>query len=209
MLIECGISWKQIQAGLGFRPVDGILVSHEHQDHARAAKDAVKWGEYLYMSHGTAEALGLAEHHRVTILEPMQRISVGSFSVSSFPVEHDASDPVGFVIRSGLDRLLFLTDTSYCRFRFQAITHLMIECNFSMGVLDLNCKAGRVDPSRRKRLIDSHMSLERVVDFLKANNLSFLREIHLIHLSDENSNAEQFKDEISKLTGVPVYVAKA
>jgi hypothetical protein len=34
-----------------------------------------------------------------------------------------------------------------------------------------------------------------------------LQEIHLLHLSDANSNEKEFKEKIQKLTGVPVYVA--
>ena len=51
------------------------------------------------------------------------------------------------------------------------------------------------------------MALENVKDILKANDLSKVNEIYLIHLSDGNSNAEQFKREIQELTGKPVYIA--
>ena len=41
---------------------------------------------------------------------------------------------------------------------------------------------------------------------LKANDLSNLEEIHLIHLSSNNANAEQIKTSIQEVTGVPVYI---
>jgi phosphoribosyl 1,2-cyclic phosphodiesterase len=53
-----------------------------------------------------------------------------------------------------------------------------------------------------KRLVNSHFSLENVLEFLKANDTNKLKEIYLMHLSDKNSDAELFKNEIEKLTGV-------
>ncbi|HDB8933588.1 TPA: hypothetical protein O7L22_002822, partial [Staphylococcus aureus] len=49
-------------------------------------------------------------------------------------------------------------------------------------------------------------SLEHAIGMLKANDLTRLEEIHLIHLSSQNSNAKYIKREIQKVTGVPVYV---
>jgi phosphoribosyl 1,2-cyclic phosphodiesterase len=51
--------------------------------------------------------------------------------------------------------------------------------------------------------------LEQVKEFLKANDLSKVQQIVLIHLSDGNSDEALFKTEIQKLTGKPVYVAPA
>ncbi|HCY0691749.1 TPA: MBL fold metallo-hydrolase, partial [Staphylococcus aureus] len=56
------------------------------------------------------------------------------------------------------------------------------------------------------RIMESHFSLEHAIGMLKANDLTRLEEIHLIHLSIQNSNAKYIKSEIQKVTGVPVYV---
>lgn len=53
------------------------------------------------------------------------------------------------------------------------------------------------------------MSLETAKEFLRANDLSRVQEIWLLHLSDDNSDAERFKREIQGLTDKPVYVAQA
>lgn len=59
----------------------------------------------------------------------------------------------------------------------------------------------------KNRLLTSHFSLENVKEFLKANDLSQVREIWLLHLSDGNSDQVRFKREIMELCGKPVYVA--
>jgi len=61
LLLECGISVKQIRRGLGFglTNVAACLVSHEHQDHAKAVADVLRAGVEVYTSPGTIKALGL------------------------------------------------------------------------------------------------------------------------------------------------------
>ena len=66
---------------------------------------------------------------------------------------------------------------------------------------------GSVPVALKNRLLTSHFSLENVKEFLKANDLSRVQEIHLLHLSDGNSDAERFKREIMAVCGKPVYIA--
>ena len=67
--------------------------------------------------------------------------------------------------------------------------------------------ADDIVPAVRRRLLTSHFSLKHAKQMLQANDLSTVREIHLLHLSNENSDHQYFKTEIQKLTGKPVYIA--
>jgi len=102
--------------------------------------------------------------------------------------------------------LLFATDTYYIRYKFQGITHLLIECNYSLDILEENIAEGKVPKVMKKRLLRSHFSLEHVKDFLRANDLKNLKEIWLLHLSDNNSDEKRFKQEIQELSGKQVFV---
>ena len=53
------------------------------------------------------------------------------------------------------------------------------------------------------------MNLSTCKELLQANDLSKVNNIVLIHLSDSNSNAKQFQQEITATTGKKVYVAEA
>ena len=82
----------------------------------------------------------------------------------------------------------------------------MGECNYSTEAVQYSVQNGYIPAALVPRLIKSHMSLEHFIDLLKANDLSNVKQIYLLHLSNNNSNAEQFKEEVQKLTGTEVYV---
>ena len=209
LLLECGIPYKEIQRGINFKTseLDGCLITHEHKDHCKSIKDVMKAGVDCYLSQGTADALKVAGH-RLKIIKSKQRVKLGTWTILPFDVQHDCAEPLGFLL-AGLDgeKLLYATDTYYIKYKFNSLTHLMIECNHSYKILNDNVEAGYLPLSMKKRLIQSHFSLENVKKFLMANDLSKLQEIWLIHLSNGNSNAEEFKREIQELTGKPVYIA--
>jgi phosphoribosyl 1,2-cyclic phosphodiesterase len=210
LLLECGISVKQIRRGLGFglTNVAACLVSHEHQDHAKAVADVLRAGVEVYTSPGTIKALGL-EHHRLRPVRAKETFKVGTWTVRAFETQHDAQEPLGFLLhsRASNERLLYATDTYYIRYKFPGLTHIMVECNYAKDILYRNVENGSVPGVLKNRLLTSHFSLENVKEFLKANDLSQVREIWLLHLSDGNSDEERFKQEVMQLTGKPTYIA--
>jgi phosphoribosyl 1,2-cyclic phosphodiesterase len=208
VLIECGLPWKQIQQGINFRTSElaGCLVSHEHQDHCKAVKEVIKAGIDCYISQGAAEALGLSGH-RLHIIKALQQFQLGGWAVLPFDTQHDSREPLGFLLANqDEDKLLYATDTYYLKYKFRGLTHILVECNYALDILQKNVATGLVPAAVKYRVLRSHFSLENVKDFLRANDLSKVREIHLLHLSDNNSDAERFKREIQEISGKPVYV---
>lgn len=209
LLLDCGLSLKTLRRLLEFGVSDiaGCLVTHEHSDHSLAAKDLAKAGVDVYMSHGTAEALGLSGH-RIQVVEPRKQFRVGTWTILPFDVEHDAKEPLGFLLanRAG-DKALYATDTFYIRYKFEGLTHVLVECNYAEDILQANVEAGLVQEPVKNRLRESHFSLANVKEVLKANDLSKVEQIWLLHLSDINSDEARFKREIEDLTGRPTLVA--
>lgn len=208
ILLECGIRFKDIQKQLNFKTSDlaGCLVTHEHKDHCAGLQDVLKAGINCYMSSGTKEAIGI-QHHRIKVVQAKKQFKLGTWTILPFDVQHDVSEPYGFLLMNNQgEKLLFATDTYYIKYRLQGLTHIMIECNYSMKILNENIASGRVTKVMKKRLLRSHFSLENVKEFLKANDLSKVQEIWLLHLSDTNSDADLFKREIQELTGKMVFV---
>lgn len=209
LLLDAGIPFSELKRRLNFRvaEIEGVLITHEHMDHAKAIKDLMKFGIDCYMSFGTANALGGITGHRLKLLKAKEQVEIGTWTVLPFDVQHDAAKPLGFLLASGNEKLLYATDTYYIKYKFTGLTHIMIECNHSYDILNKNVESGILNPGMKNRLIRSHFSLENVKEFLKANDLSKVREIYLIHLSSGNSDEARFKREIQELTGIPTYIA--
>ncbi|MDP4143220.1 MAG: MBL fold metallo-hydrolase [Bacillota bacterium] len=215
LILECGINYKSILKGLNFNlsNVVGCLVTHEHKDHSKSLRELLRYGIDIYTSLGTARAIvkecnALETYHRLNFIKSEEQITLGGFTILPFETQHDAVEPLGFLVQhEEIGKLLFITDSYYCQYKFKGLNHILIECNYSTEILQDNISEGKIPLSLRNRLLKSHFSLANVKEFLSANDLSQLREIVLIHLSDGNSNSEEFKTEIEKLTGKPTYVA--
>lgn len=209
ILLECGIPFREIQQALKFKVSDiaACLVTHEHKDHCKALKDMLLRGIPCYMSAGTAKVSGVGDNPAVATMSDKDVAFVGTWQITAFSTQHDAAEPLGFLLDNGTDRILYATDTYYLKYRFPACTVLMIECNHSYAIIDRRVADGSLDKTLASRLVKSHFSLENLVEFLKANDLSQVREIYLIHLSDANSDEKLFQRTIAALTGKPVFVA--
>lgn len=209
LLLDAGIPLKALQRALNFRTRDlsGVLITHSHGDHSKAAKDLAKAGINIYTSKGTIDACKLTGH-RIKPVVALQELTIGTFKVLPFDVQHDAPEPLGFLLHSTAtgEKLLYFTDTYYLKYKFQGLTHIMGECNYSMEQVEKSIAAGYIPQELVPRLIKSHMSLEHFLDLLKANDLSQVQQIYLLHMSSNNSNAERFKRAVQELTGTEVYV---
>ena len=98
---------------------------------------------------------------------------------------------------------------NYIRYRFNGLTHIIIECNYARDILNKNVRDGLVPETLKRRIIRSHFELSNVKEFLRVHDLSRINEIWLVHLSDSNSDEARFKREIQALTGKTIMIAKA
>lgn len=101
LLLECGVRFDRIKQALGFNVsrVVGCLVTHEHKDHSAAVYSVIAAGIDVYASGGTHSAMKTLLSHRAKILSINQRKGIGGFEVLPFDVNHDAAEPMGFLIR--------------------------------------------------------------------------------------------------------------
>lgn len=207
-LIDIGIPWKRVQEATEFTTssLDFVLVTHRHLDHSGYIKEAIRAGIDVYAIKDVWNSNGISSH-RAHIITSMKQFQIKNLTILPFSVPHDVEN-VGFLIADDRgDKMLYLTDCYYSPFIFKNLTLIAVECNYSSDILKRNVGAGLVPKELKSRILKSHFSLENVKEFLKANDISRIREIWLIHLSDGNSNAERFKREIQELTGKMVFIA--
>ena len=196
ILLECGVSHKQLQklSGFSLSEFQACLVSHEHKDHAKAVADLIGRGMAVYMSQGTAEAL---EMEGTELMEHMAQFNVGSLDIVPFTTFHDAREPLGFLIKSRLDGdvLAFATDTVNLRYKFPGLNILAIEANYDKNILD---RCEKMPEKVRYRITNSHMEIDTLCDYLRSLDLSQCREIHLLHLSDATSHEGHFINKVAR-----------
>lgn len=206
ILLECGISLKDIQKGLGFKlsSISGCILTHGHNDHSNAVRDLMKNGVNCYMSTGTAAELDI-DGYRAKKVTPEKQFMIGTFTVIGFDVQHDAQEPLGYVVKSMEtgEALLFATDTFYISYRFKNITHYLIECNYITERL----QNSNTPPDLLKRLYQSHFSLENCIKFLKVQDLANCKKIMLCHISNERGDAQYMKRMVERATGCIVEIA--
>lgn len=210
LLIECGVKITDIKKALNFdySKVVGCIISHEHQDHCKSANEVMRLGINVYTGVKTHQAINGDVIHRSLPIASRQTIQLGGFKILSFDIKHDAAEPLGFLIEHrDCGRVLFLTDTYYCKYTFPGINNIIIEANYSKAIIDQKYGAESGKEFLRNRILQSHFSLENCKDMLAANDLSQVNNIVLIHLSDSNSDEKQFQKEVSEQTRKNVTVA--
>lgn len=185
LVIEAGVNFKAVKKALNFdlSGVVGVLVSHEHGDHACAVKDFVKFGKKIYCTTGTGN------YNKIEYLKPFE---IGLFKITPFEIFHDSKEPCGFLIEFEGKRLAFITDTNDLNIRLNNIDYWLIEANYSPSEL----KSSNLDITLKKRIQQSHMSIDRCKTILEAHNAEKSKLVLLIHGSEKHSNKEEFLTKI-------------
>ncbi len=212
LIIEAGVRFDKVKNALqwNLRKVVGCLVTHEHGDHCKAVTQVMGAGIAVYASPGTHTAMGTITHHKARMLHNRTSIDIGGFYVMGFDVRHDVKEPFGFLIyHKECGVTLFLTDTKYSPYKFKGLNNIIIEANYDQKILDKRGVTKESPQFLNDRVINSHMNIDNCLDVLRCNDLTNVNHIVLIHLSDRNSNAKDFKTRVENVTGKTVSVADA
>lgn len=213
ILIDCGIPYPKLQVALDFKlsEIGACLISHAHGDHCLAAKKLVDAGVECYASVETWEAIYGEDAFTVGthFLDTMNTFNISGWKVRCFDAVHDMPGTYGFLIQSPEgDNCLYLTDSQYSKHKFENLHYLFVEANFSLDILKERARKSNSASKRYSRVQKTHMSIQSLEKLLAANDLSQVREIHLMHLSSTNSNEMEFIERIERQTGIPVKVCQ-
>lgn len=196
ILVDAGLSAKQLvlrMEKLGVNPdeLDGILVTHEHSDHARGIDVLLRQREIpVYTNAFTREALEYKMKSDISwkVFRSGQDFKLGELTVQSFRIPHDAAEPVGFVLNGHGIQLGMVSDVGH-------VTHLMreqlrgshaiyIEANYDEALLERDTKR----PWATKQRIASrhgHLSNNQTAEFLHEIACEKLDTVMLCHLSSD------------------------
>ena len=205
LLLDAGIPFKRIQIGCGFRTssIDACLVTHRHGDHAAAIPKLLQRGITVYSNEDVA---GL--YRGVQCVEARREFRIGTLRILPFEAEHDVPC-YGYQVTSEEtgEKLVYITDSAYVRYTFAGLTHFMVEANYDEDIMLGNVRNEKIPFSLAERVAGTHMSIDTLLELLRANDMSKVRQIYLLHLSDNNSDAEAFKRQVQQETGAEVYIA--
>jgi phosphoribosyl 1,2-cyclic phosphodiesterase len=210
VLLDCGFSAKEVERrlgrlGSGVEGLDAILITHEHSDHIGSALTlARKWSIPLYMSWGTARAVGADEAGvDLHVLWGDEAVAIGDLSVLPYTVPHDAREPLQYVMSDGASRLGVLTDVGTSTPHISAVLSgcdaLVLECNHDVRML----AASRYPQSLKARIGGNHGHLnnEAAAEILASLDRSRLRHLVAAHLSQQNNSPELARAAMAGVLG--------
>lgn len=209
LVLEAGVPMQLVKRALRWdiSNIAACIVSHRHKDHAGYVREFLKCGIRVLALDDVFE--GIKNRVFCTTVTPKHGYVVGDWRIIALPVVHDVPC-VGYIIEHrDMGKTLFITDTMMLEYRVGGVRHLMLECNYADDILQSNIDAGIELPSKRGRLLATHMELETTKQILRDNDTSNLDDVILVHLSDNNSDAARFEREVRAVAGVPTYIADA
>ncbi len=201
IMIDCGFSARETThrlARIGLMPteIDAILITHEHGDHVRGVRTfAIKHQIPVFMSHGTQEALnGKCADVDQRLFNSHATITVGDLHIASFPVPHDAREPVQFIVNDGQYRLALLTDTGAStpciEEHISGCDAMVLECNYDADLLRDN----PYYPEYLKKRISGafgHLRNEDASALLGKIDCTRLKHVVAAHLSQKNNHPDK------------------
>jgi phosphoribosyl 1,2-cyclic phosphodiesterase len=213
VLVDCGLSARETArrmalVGEDLARLDGVIITHEHGDHANGLRVLLKALDCpVYISGATREAYIREREHGASSEEPRRRADalrdraeeisssqdfrIGEIDFHPFTIPHDAVDNFGFIAKHDGVRVATLMDfgclTTLINEHLRNCAAIVIESNHSRDML----KACSVYPWELKQRILSrtgHLSNEDVAVWLRDDYDGTAAHIVLAHLSQRANN---------------------
>ncbi len=202
LMVDAGLSAKQLclrMQALGVSPetLDGVLLTHEHGDHVRGLRVFLsKFPKVpVFATRDTQRVVRMSgiEGGIWKTFEAGQKFAIGDVEVQSFAIQHDAVDPVGFVVESNAKKLGLLSDAGHVTRsvieRLRELDALFVEANYDESLLEEDVKR----PWSIKQRISSrhgHLSNRQVGELLKEVSHQSLKRVVFGHLSSDCNQPE-------------------
>ncbi len=206
LLIDAGFSAREMQrraalAGLDLRRATGLVLTHEHSDHATgAARLTRQLGIPILTAAGTWDRL---RPRMPTVpflpLALMGQTRHGGFLIESCPTSHDAAEPIALSIttRAG-HRIAIAYDlgrpTTAVRFLLRESHAIVLEANHDEVLL----RTSDYPPAVRDRIAGSggHLSNRNAAELLAEVAHPGLEAVVLAHLSERCNTAAHARAEV-------------
>jgi phosphoribosyl 1,2-cyclic phosphodiesterase len=212
ILVDAGLSALQIRrrvedTGFEMGDIDAIIISHEHGDHIKGIEVlSRRYGITVYANEGTWLGINDSKHikkgveNRGILRDEMQ---FGDLKVESFPVPHDAIDPVGFIVKHNGDEAVLVTDighpTSYLTKAMKRASLIVVESNHDVEMV----KNGPYPYYLKQRILgpEGHLSNEDCGKAIFEAMNEDLGAVMLAHISENNNTPELAERTVREYIG--------
>ena len=196
ILIDCGVPYRMLRE----YEVSAVLITHDHSDHTSGLPVFLGRREVpVYANMLTASAVAAdvkVPYESFVCFENGQDFEIGPFSVHPFSIPHDASDPVGYLIRAGGECYFHGTDIGT---PLDSIGVKLAEAD--MATLESNHDPVLLRTSARPACLKQriagprgHLSNDDAADLVRRFASPRLKRLYLAHLSHE-CNVPRFAEE--------------
>ena len=205
VLVDAGLSADAIERTLGIvglhpHTLAAILLTHEHDDHARGAGPLSREFGIPVFAHAaaTAAARAAVEGAVLRTFDTGGAFEVGPFTVTAFPVPHDAAAPVGFTLETADRRITIATDLGsvgeVLDTQLAAADLVILESNYDLRLLNVSGYPWFL----KNRILSGrgHLSNDDAARALARTAAARVRTICLVHLSEVNNLASLARDTV-------------
>lgn len=188
LLLDLGVTEKTIKKGIDWKisSVVGTVVTHRHLDHSLAIKDFKAMGIPVY-----------APYIRKEPMEIGTEFIIQAFDLTTLAGDWTHTDTSGepcpcygfLITHREMGKLVYVTDTELCKWRFHNVNHILLGVNYDNEVLASN-------DTKNNHVIRGHMSIDTSCEFVKANASDQLQNVIMCHLSNGNADAGKFIEKM-------------
>ena len=195
LLIDLGNSCKYVKEkleGINVDPnsIDGILITHTHDDHIKGLKVfEKKYNTKVYMAPKMQQYLKYIENYEI-ITE--NTIKIKDIEINIIRTSHDAEDSRGYIINHKEKSIVYITDTGYINNKYFELLKnrdiYIMESNHDVELLN----NGPYPFQLRQRILGDkgHLSNYDSAKYLSEFIGEKTKCIMLAHLSEENNTRE-------------------
>lgn len=205
LLVDAGLPASELTRRLAAINVavddlDAILITHEHNDHVRGAGTlARRLSIPVLASYPTSREIAtITRKAQVIEFESGYAFTYRDIVIDPFPITHDASDPVGYLLESGEGRVGIATDlgiaTRLVRDKLQRCRCLVLESNHDEEMLQNGPYPWHLKQRIRSR--HGHLSNAETADLLDDLLHDGLAGLFLAHLSEVNNDPQLVHDQV-------------
>jgi len=198
ILLDCGFSVVETEnrlarLGRSADSITAIVITHEHSDHTiGAGRLSRKYKIPVWLTVGTWLACKDNDFFATHFIDSHSDLHIDDLLLHPFPVPHDAREPCQFIFSDGKSRLAIVTDlgsyTPHILSHLSRLDALLLECNYDEQLL-LN----GVYPHSLKQRVSGrvgHLDNKQSTQLLKKLDLTQLKHIAAMHISEKNNHPE-------------------